>query len=76
MFDVRNIYGIIYFFIEQVMLIAFAALLLVSPAVAKPQVLVDYGYYSPASYVASYSSPLAYSYYPYAYSYSYPLAYY
>ncbi|CAB3223622.1 unnamed protein product [Arctia plantaginis] len=61
---------------KLMMLIASAALLLVSPAVAKPQVLVDYGYYAPASYVASYSSPLAYSYYPYAYSYSYPLAYY
>ncbi|CAB3247623.1 unnamed protein product [Arctia plantaginis] len=35
---------------KLMMLIASAALLLVSPAVAKPQVLVDYGYYAPASY--------------------------
>lgn len=55
------------------MLIAFAAALMVSPAVAKPQVLLDYGY----SYTAYPYSPLAYTYsYPYAYSYSYPLAYY
>ncbi|XP_075974394.1 uncharacterized protein LOC142975446 [Anticarsia gemmatalis] len=62
---------------KLMMLIAFAAAMLVSPAVAKPQVLLDYGYYAPAAYVSSYSTPLAYSYsYPYAYSYSYPLAYY
>ncbi|KAG6462457.1 hypothetical protein O3G_MSEX013277 [Manduca sexta] len=52
-------------------LLALAALLLIGSAVAKPQLLVDYGYYSPAYY----STPLAYS-YPYAYAYSYPLAYY
>lgn len=54
------------------MLIAFAVALMVSPAVAKPQVLVDYSYYPGYAY----SSPVAYSYYPYAYAYSYPLAYY
>ncbi|XP_034827239.2 WW domain-binding protein 4 [Maniola hyperantus] len=56
------------------LLLLVAAVLLVAPALAKPQVLYDYGYYAPA-YVSSYSVPLAYS-YPYAYAYSYPLAYY
>ena len=55
-------------------LLAIAALLVISPAVAKPQILYDYGYYAPG-YVASYSSPLTYS-YPYTYAYSYPYAYY
>ncbi|CAH2245043.1 jg17440 [Pararge aegeria aegeria] len=55
------------------LLLIFAASLLVSSVVAKPQVLYDYGYYAPA-YVSSYSAPLAYT-YPYAYAYSYPLAY-
>ncbi|KAF9808643.1 hypothetical protein SFRURICE_019801 [Spodoptera frugiperda] len=57
---------------KLLMLIAFAVALMVSPAVAKPQVLVDYSYYPGYAY----SSPVAYSYYPYAYAYSYPLAYY
>lgn len=55
------------------MMLIFAAAMLLSSAVAKPQYVLDYGYY-PAAY---YGSPLAYSYsYPYAYSYGYPLAYY
>lgn len=56
------------------LLLIAAAMLFAAPTYAKPQVLVDYGYYAPA-YVAGYSAPYAYS-YPYAYAYSYPLAYY
>lgn len=59
------------------MLLSFALALLVGPAAAKPQVLVDTyaGYYAAPAYYGAYSAPLAYS-YPYAYAYSYPLAYY
>ncbi|KAL0831138.1 hypothetical protein ABMA28_002008 [Loxostege sticticalis] len=54
---------------KLVLFLALAAVLLAS-AMAKPQVLVDYGYY-PAYYAAA---PLTYS-YPYAYAYSYPFYY-
>ncbi|XP_028032495.1 uncharacterized protein LOC114244792 [Bombyx mandarina] len=59
---------------KSVVLITFAVLLMVCSIRAKPQVLVDYGYYAPAAYVSSYSAPLAYT-YPYAYAYSYPYYY-
>ncbi|XP_041988703.1 WW domain-binding protein 4 [Aricia agestis] len=60
---------------NQILLVV-AALLVVSPAVGKPQVLVDtYGYYSAPAYVATYGTPLAYT-YPYAYAYAYPWGYY
>ncbi|KAI8422446.1 hypothetical protein MSG28_006284 [Choristoneura fumiferana] len=64
---------------KLVSLLSFVAVvaLVLGPAAAKPQVLVDYGYsgyYASPAYVASYSAPLAYS-YPYAYSYTYPYAY-
>jgi hypothetical protein len=48
------------------MFLALAAVLLAS-ATAKPQLLYDYGFYSPTYY----SAGLTYS-YPYAYAYSYP----
>ncbi|XP_028162639.1 uncharacterized protein LOC114354449 [Ostrinia furnacalis] len=54
---------------KLVIFLALAAVLL-APALAKPQVLLDYGYYAPSYYAA----PLTYS-YPYAYAYSYPFYY-